>query len=547
MDIKTKSYQIFSSKAFHIGLLVIGAIFMLSGAFHDNIWFDESYSVGIASHSFAEIWNYGSGDVHPVLYYYALHIIHLLGGGLTAYRIFTVCGALALATLGFTHLRRDFGWETGVLFTFFALFTPYVSFLAIEVRMYSWASCMVMLAFIYAFRISRNKSDSSDSPTQRATTHNWILFSLCSLAAAYLHYFSLMCAFIINLGLLIFLIFHRRERKQDLRIFWIQAIVQVICYTPWLFALASQLGVVSNTYWAKFQFPGTLISLIRYPVITMQIDFAWTGDYGIGPVIIVWAIVIAAIFLAISIARGLYHYIKRQRTIVRKHYGSEPWYKRVGAFIARPENLPGFLGLGVYLGLFVMAALASMLMHSFMVYFRYMFCAIGPLFFALACLLHRIGNRSVSIAACTLLFCLGLLNQALIVQDDYSPDNQAPIDYLEDNVAEGELVLSSDIGIEGVTACELPDIPQDYLDWQPGNWKRAYMAYSPTLTSIPTWETVLNDYHGKFWVLGQSTNGSRPTDVDDLDAEDDIEVVSSQVFYRPYERSYFTITLMDKE
>jgi hypothetical protein len=73
------------------------------------------------------------------------------------------------------------------------------------------------------------------------------------------------------------------------------------------------------------------------------------------------------------------------------------------------------------------------------------------------------------------------------------------------------------------------------------------MAYSPTLTSIPTWETVLNDYHGKFWVLGQSTNGSRPTDVDDLDAEDDIEVVSSQVYYRPYERSYFTITLMDKE
>ena len=40
----------------HIALLVAGSIFLLLLAFHGNIWFDESYSVGIASKSFAEIW-----------------------------------------------------------------------------------------------------------------------------------------------------------------------------------------------------------------------------------------------------------------------------------------------------------------------------------------------------------------------------------------------------------------------------------------------------------------------------------------------------------
>ena len=54
---------------FHAGLIVAGALFLLVGAFHGNVWFDESYSVGIAGHSFVDIWQIGAGDVHPVLFY----------------------------------------------------------------------------------------------------------------------------------------------------------------------------------------------------------------------------------------------------------------------------------------------------------------------------------------------------------------------------------------------------------------------------------------------------------------------------------------------
>ena len=59
----------------------IGILFLLLTAFHGNIWFDESYSVGIASKSFSEIWSYGSCDVHPVLYYCALHVLYLVSTG----------------------------------------------------------------------------------------------------------------------------------------------------------------------------------------------------------------------------------------------------------------------------------------------------------------------------------------------------------------------------------------------------------------------------------------------------------------------------------
>ena len=86
-----------SSSAFHILLLVAGAAFLLTDAFHGNVWFDESYSVGIANHSFADIWYYSSGDVHPVLIYWALHVLNLVfGQNITIYRLFTVAGAIAL-------------------------------------------------------------------------------------------------------------------------------------------------------------------------------------------------------------------------------------------------------------------------------------------------------------------------------------------------------------------------------------------------------------------------------------------------------------------
>lgn len=65
----------------HIAVIVIGIIFVSLGAFHSNLWFDESYSVGLARHTFGEIWSIGGHDVHPILYYWMLRIVYLITGG----------------------------------------------------------------------------------------------------------------------------------------------------------------------------------------------------------------------------------------------------------------------------------------------------------------------------------------------------------------------------------------------------------------------------------------------------------------------------------
>lgn len=77
-------------KKFHIFIIIIGSIFVCLNIFHTNLWFDEAYSVGISKHSFTEIWNIGGHDVHPVLYYWILHIIGMFTNySILAYRIFS--------------------------------------------------------------------------------------------------------------------------------------------------------------------------------------------------------------------------------------------------------------------------------------------------------------------------------------------------------------------------------------------------------------------------------------------------------------------------
>ena len=130
----------------HIAIILLGTILILIPAFHSNIWFDESYSVAISNHSFSEIWTIGGNDVHPILYYWMLKIINILfGSNIIIYRIFSVLGIVGLGILGFTHIKKDFGTKTGLLFTFFSFFLPVMLNYALEIRMYSWSIFFVTL------------------------------------------------------------------------------------------------------------------------------------------------------------------------------------------------------------------------------------------------------------------------------------------------------------------------------------------------------------------------------------------------------------------
>lgn len=624
-----------SSSAFHILLLVAGAAFLLTDAFHGNVWFDESYSVGIANHSFADIWYYSSGDVHPVLIYWALHVLNLVfGQNITIYRLFTVAGAIAMAVLGYTHVRRDHGWATGVLFSFFALFTPYISLMAVEIRMYSWATFAVMLCFIYAIRIIGTQLATPPARIAEAARglkcwagtprRWWIMCFASSLACAYLHYFGAMSAFMINVVLLFALgarAWRHRKRGPNLlpeqavragaplRVLIIGCVAQVTLYLPWIVtAVTSQMGVVGGTYWAKIVFPTTYIELATYAFLTSPLSFAARGSYGVVPQVLVQGIgYAAAVVLAFLIAWaarwaawriGLHRAARKQQiaaakaqraggaarasagTAAKLDEGSisaasacraagasagpaidtavravkHLRLKRFYAWLVSDPIAPVAAALVVYFGVFAISWTASMVMNSMILYYRYLFVAIGPLLFAIAAVLSHVRTKPLVAGVVAVTLAASVVNQALLVRDDYDPANNVPVQQFRETVdrvanqngGQSPLVVSTDIGYMGVTSVMCPDIPQTYMDWQKGNWDRAYMAYSPTLVSKMSWEIIFNNFHGTFICLGQAQNNSLPRDISDLSQKDGFNLVECHTYYRPYERTWMTIAVMTK-
>ena len=610
----TAAWTALSSRWFHLAILVLGTAFVLIGAFHGYIWFDESYSVAIARHSFSEIWRIGSGDVHPVLFYWALHVVNLIfGENILAYRLFAVAGSVALASLGYTHIRRDFGWKEGVLFTLFVLFIPYTAIMATEIRMYSWATFTVMLCALTAWRIAcalrEPASEGVAAGIQKraqgkrlfagAPLSWWIVFAVSSLASAYLHYFGAMSAFMVNLLLLVFCIrraaCHRGAGA--LGVFVVSAAVQVACYLPWLLVLASQMGVVSNTYWANMVFPVTYIEFATYPVQTSFVHFALEGNYGAaaqeaGRVLVTVTFVWIAAWAAWAVSR-----LVRRRVAAGENFaaatpesltggkaaagtasaplapgGSESapapaandkgtndrtssLLKSLGRWASSDAVAPVLCALAIYLGVFAISFTASILMDSLVVYYRYLGVAIGPLLFATVYLLSRIRSRVLVGTACAILVAVSSLNMTLLVRDYYSPDNQVPLDKMREAVdcvtAENDgtspLVISSDIGYISLTSLAYPDIAQTYMDWQKGNWNLAYEAYAPTLTCKNSWEEIIGDYHGPLVVLGQGQRGVMPRDVEDLSKRKGFTLRESCTYYRPYERTWLTVAVIDKE
>ena len=252
-------------KQWHIVLIVVGIIFVSLGAFHNNLWFDECYSAGLARHTFGEIWTIGGNDVHPILYYWMLRIVYLLtGGSIMAYKIFSVIPIAIMIILGYTHIRKDFGEKTGFIFSFLCAFLPEMAQYAIEVRMYSWAILTVTVLAIYAYRL-----------TKEDNTKDWIIFGISSLMSIYLHYYGLMAAGLINVFLLIYLIV--KKRKKGIIFIVSMGIVQAVAYLPWLVNFARQLGNVSSGYWIGFSFPQTPMELLSSQLAGYVRTSGYTG------------------------------------------------------------------------------------------------------------------------------------------------------------------------------------------------------------------------------------------------------------------------------
>lgn len=488
--------KIKDTKIIHILIIIIGTIFISISAFHTNIWFDESYSVGLATHTFKEIWQIGGNDVHPILYYWLLHIIYIIfGTNIIAYRLFSILGIVLLGLIGYTHIRKDFGAKVGLVFSYLSFFMPVMCVYAVEIRMYSLAITFAILTGIYAYRIIKE-----------STTKNWIIFAICSLALSYTHYYGLMTAGLINLGLFIFAIKTRKENKNFLKTFIIQAIVEIALYIPWLVYFVVQVMHVGGGFWISLKFPNTLFEILNFQYKGI-IDGGFVFDFAN------IATLVFAVILYLYLGYLIYKEKKQENDIK-----------------------PGILALAIYLAVILVALVISKFMA--ILYSRYLFVITGFLIFALSYFLVKEKRKIITIFILVIMTIMSLYNEYQLTKENYAKSNKEVIHYIEENIEKDDIIIYSKM--EGsLMSILFPNNKQYFFNYENWDVEEAYKAFGPQMETVRSLD-FLDDYKGRIWILVS----------DDKKIYDELENINiikeTKTFSLDYHSLKYNIMLVEK-
>lgn len=487
-----------SLNKWHKILIIFGIIFITLGAFHGNLWFDESYSVALARQPMVDIWTIGGHDVHPVLYYWFLRIINLLvGQSIICYRLLSVIPIAIMIILGYTHIRKDFGEKTGFIFSFISAFLPEMATYAIELRMYSWAILAVTLLAIYAYRLSKEDN-----------TKNWIIFGIASISSIFLHYYGLMAAGLINIVLLIHLI--KNKRKKGLIYIISFGVVQATCYLPWIIYLAGQMKHVANGFWIGFTFPKTLMELLS----SQLAGYIRSYDYR--------ELLVPTVF-----SLELYVYMI---------------YKIYKLNKEKQDLKPLRYAIGMYFAVIIAALVITVILKTSILYYRYLFVITGLYIFAISFILNKEKNKEIIISILSVIAILGIYNNIGMIIDNYNSTNAEPINYMIENIKAEDTVVYTDYGVGSVAANHCLESQVYFLNEPDWGIVEAYKAFGPNYETVIT-RDFMDKCSDRIWVI-DNAYGSAADDL--FSDETQYKKVSEKQFFTKYHNYMYKITLIER-
>lgn len=371
---------------FVFSLVMLGRSFSL--CFSNDIWYDELFTVGMAEHSYSELVRFTAADVHPPLYYCIVKLFvdlcKLIAPGVGTVipaKMVSVLPYFGLLLYAVVFLRRRFGLFVGGLFLFCVTAMPQLPAYTVEVRMYGWALLFVTAAFLHGYALIENYVNPKVGRQVRGRRLHGAALVIYGLAAAYTQYFACVAVVMVYLCLLLVFLFRDRRRVRE----WLLYVaVSVIGYVPWLFALAGQLGAVSENYWIL---PLTWRSLGGCVKFLMKPAFS---DDRVNTVL---AVILFAAYLVLwcQWMTKLCH----NRRVIRKSKGNTGVFQHTNeAEILETDGTAErfFLataGISVLAGLVAFGFAASFLIRPIFVY-RYMIPALGCFWLGFALCLNEI-------------------------------------------------------------------------------------------------------------------------------------------------------------
>ena len=243
----------------------------------ESIWLDEAFSIKISHHPPAGIIEETSKDVHPPLYYFALHYWMMLFGD-------TEAGARLLSALfgvlavGATYkiAARLFGTATGLAASALLALSRFHLEFSQEARMYTLLGLLALFSMYFFVRLVEGGGRA--------------VFAAYVAASALMMYTQVYSVFVLAAQNLFVgtLVFASRETFRRLLWRWVLAqITLAVLFLPWLNVLAQQVSHVQQGFWiprlpARFMFMtlvmyagSYVLSAILFPLVALAVFLGW--------------------------------------------------------------------------------------------------------------------------------------------------------------------------------------------------------------------------------------------------------------------------------
>jgi uncharacterized membrane protein len=270
-------------------MLIFSLIFVISAAFYffnigfSDLWSDETYTKSLLYGTLSDLYTKFKNDLHPPLYYLGLRLYTgMFGLTTTSLRIFSVVGVLATLLLGYFAGQRVFGKQGALYLCLMLISVPMLAVYSHQARMYTWAAFSITGVFIYSCLFIRT-----------GTTRDLVLLFIFTVAAMYIHYYSMIAAFVANLYVFLHLVLTKNKKWFN---HLLSLLIAAILFLPWLSMFIVQVKRVQNAFWAPEVSLQTILSCFTIP-FTEQF---WTTGYSRTMTILMYTLIFLTILLSFT-------------------------------------------------------------------------------------------------------------------------------------------------------------------------------------------------------------------------------------------------------
>jgi len=207
-----------------LAILVLAAALRLFRLGAQSFWNDEGTSARVAERSLPLITAAAVADIHPPLYYYALHFWRdLWGESEFALRSLSAVLGVLLVWLIYLLGHQLLGEPTALIAAFIAALNPFQVYYSQEARMYVMLAIWAAASTYFLVRCLET----------RFLIENGFLYVLTAAAGMYTHYAFPFVLVVHNLVAIAWLVAQRKEWRKWIMWIALQAAV-VALYVPWL-------------------------------------------------------------------------------------------------------------------------------------------------------------------------------------------------------------------------------------------------------------------------------------------------------------------------